>query len=250
MLSSMASIIGNPGQTSYAAGNSYQDALAKSLSSQGHNVVALNVPMMNDAGIVATKPKLMEYLLSIGWSHMSTEELIIAMDYYCRPLSENKGMTAEQAQVVPRLWLPKYSAEEGAVQPAWQHEPRFSHMVLHGMNSGGDTSAKQGSGRGSAAALLSAAKSLQEAEKVVLDALLEKLTKILSVDIAELDPSRPMHSYGVDSLVAVELQAWMTKEIGFEVSVFEIVGGQRIEQLAAEAAKGARFFQANLSGET
>ncbi|TVY91443.1 Reducing polyketide synthase [Lachnellula willkommii] len=241
MFSSMASIIGNPGQTNYAAGNSYQDALARCLSSQGHNVVALNVPMMSDAGMVATKPALMEYLFSIGWSHMSTEELIAALDYYCHPLSENKDMTAEQAQVVPRLWLPKYSAAEGADQPTWQREPRFNHMVLHGTNSGGDTSAKQGSGKGSTAALLSAAKSTQEAEQIVLDALMEKLTKVLSVDMAELDPSRPMNAYGVDSLVAVELRTWMTKEIGSDVSVFEITGGQRIQQLAAKAAGTSRF---------
>ena len=244
MLSSMASIIGNPGQSNYAAGNSYQDALARRLSSQGHNVVALNVPMMSDAGMVATKPKLMEYLYSIGWSHMSADELITALDYYCRPPGENKDMTADQAQVVPRLWLPRYSAAEGAVQPAWQHEPRFKHMVLHGMKSGSDASgAKQGSGSGSVAALLSAVKSLQEAEKVVLDALLEKLTKVLSVDMAELDPLRPMHSYGVDSLVAVELRAWMAKEVGSDVSVFEMIGDQRIGQLAVKAAGTSWYVQ-------
>ncbi|KAJ8129093.1 hypothetical protein O1611_g4539 [Lasiodiplodia mahajangana] len=66
MLSSMATTIGNPGQANYAAGNSYQGALARQLSSQGHNVVALDVPMMSDAGMVATKPALMEYFFSIG----------------------------------------------------------------------------------------------------------------------------------------------------------------------------------------
>ncbi len=245
MLSSMVSTIGNPGQANYAAGNSYQDALARKLASQGHNVVAFNVPMMNDAGMVATKPLLMGHLFSIGWSHMSSEELIAALDYHCRPLGDNREkLTAEQAQVVPRLWLPRYSAAEGAVQPAWQHEPRFNQMILRDLDTGGDASAaKQGSGKGSAASLLSAAKSPQEAEKIVLDALLEKLTKILSVDMAELDPSRPMHGYGVDSLVAVELRTWMAKEIGSDVSVFEMISGQRIGQLAAKAAGTSRFVK-------
>jgi aryl carrier-like protein len=237
MLSSMASIIGNPGQTNYTAGNSYQDVFARYLASQGHNAVALNVPMMNDAGMVATKPLLMEYLFSIGWSHMSAEELIAAMDYYCYP---KKDLKPEHAQVVPRLWLPKYSAAEGALQPTWQHEPRFNHMVLHGYT---DASAKQGSGKGSTAALIASAKALQEAEQVVLEALLEKLSKVLSVDLAELDPARPMHAYGVDSLVAVELRTWMTKEVGSDVSVFEMIGGQRIGQLAAKAAGTSRFLQ-------
>ncbi|KAI1150680.1 polyketide synthase [Nemania diffusa] len=242
MLSSMATTIGNPGQTNYAAGNSYQGAFARQLASQGHNVVALDVPMMSDAGMVATKPALMEYFFSIGWSHMTTEELIAVLDYHCRPLSRDEGVSAERAVVVPRLWLPRYSAAEGALQPAWQHEPRFNHMVIH--NGAGDGAlAKKGSGKGSTAALLSAAKSQQEAEQIVLEALLNKLTKVLSVDIADLDPARPMHAYGVDSLVAVELRTWITKEIGSDVSVFEMTSGQRIGQLAATAAGISRFLQ-------
>lgn len=245
----MATTIGNPGQANYAAGHSYQGALARQLSSQGHNVVALDVPMMSDAGMVATKPALMEYFFSIGWSHMTTEELIAVIDYRCRPLDKDEKMTAERAVVVPRLWLwlPRYSAAEGALQPTWQHEPRFNHMVMH-RSSGEDSNSslsKKGSGKGSTAALLSAAKSAQEAEQTVLAALLEKLTKVLSVDLAELDPARPMHAYGVDSLVAVELRTWITKEIGSDVSVFEMTSGQRIGQLAATAAEISRFVNKN-----
>ncbi|TGJ80361.1 hypothetical protein E0Z10_g8409 [Xylaria hypoxylon] len=242
MLSSMATTIGNPGQANYAAGNSYQGALARQLSSEGHNVVALDVPMMSDAGMVATKPALMEYFFSIGWSHMTTEELIAVIDYHCRPLAKDESMSAERAVVVPRLWLPRYSAAEGALQPAWQQEPRFNHMVMHNL-SGDGSHVKKGSGKGSTAAFLSAAKSPEEAERIVLDALLEKLTKVLSVDIAELDPARPMHAYGVDSLVAVELRTWITKEIGSDVSVFEMTSGQRIGQLAATAAGISRFVK-------
>ncbi|KAI3326206.1 polyketide synthase [Xylariaceae sp. AK1471] len=242
MLSSMVTTIGNPGQANYAAGNAYQGAFARQLSSQGHNVVAFNVPLMSDAGVVATKPALMEYFFSIGWSHMLTEELIAALDYHCCSLDKNKAISPEHADIVPRLWLPRYSAAEGALQPAWQHEPRFNHMIMHN-GSGDGSTVKKGSGKGSTAALLSAATSPQEAEEIVLEALLEKLTKVLSVDIAELDPARPMHAYGVDSLVAVELRTWMTKEIGSDVSVFEMTSGQRIGQLASSAAGTSRFVQ-------
>lgn len=197
---------------------------------------------MSDAGMVATKPALMEYFFSIGWSHMTTEELIAAIDYHCRPLDKGETMNADHAVVVPRLWLPKYSAAEGALQPAWQHEPRFNHMVMHN-GSGNASLTKQGSGKGSTAALLSAANSPQEAEKIVLDALLGKLTKVLSVDIADLDPAQPMHAYGVDSLVAVELRTWIAKEIGSDMSVFEMTSGQRIGQLAVAAAGMSRFRQ-------
>lgn len=57
----------------------------------------------------------------------------------------------------------------------------------------------------------------QEAERVVLDALLGTLAKVLSVDVADLDRAQPMHAYGVDSLVAVELRAWMAQEIESDI---------------------------------
>lgn len=241
MLSSIVSFTGMNGQTNYSAGNSYQSAMARHLSSQGHNVVALNAPVLDDAGMVAERPALRTYLLSVGWTFMSSQELLYALDYYCHPGTK---LSAEEAQLVPRLWLPKYSANEGAEQPAWQHDPMYNHLVLqgNGADGGNGSSGKQGSSKRSTADLIAGATSLEEAEQTVLNALLEQLTRTLSYDLADLVPSRPLNAYGVDSLAAVELRVWMTKEIGADISVFEMTSGQRIGQLAAKAAATSRFL--------
>lgn len=241
MLSSLTSVTGNQGQANYSAGNSFQDAFAKFLSAQGHNVAALDAPVLTDAGMVAARPHLRTYLLSIGWASMSVEELINALDYYCRPNSQSAEEKVKEAQVVPRLWLPKYSADEGAEQPTWQTEPMYNHLVLQGAGNGGSLPGKQGSSKRSVGELIAAAETLEDAEQIVLDALLAQLSKILSYELADLDPSRPLNAYGVDSLVAVELRVWMTKEIGADISVFEITSGQRIKQLAGKAAATSRF---------
>ncbi|KAH9430658.1 hypothetical protein MCOR02_007994 [Pyricularia oryzae] len=237
MLSSLTAVTGNVGQSNYSAGNAWQDALARKLSSQGHNAVALNAPVMSDAGMVAVRPALREYLLSIGWAHMSTAELIRALDYHCRP---EEPRAAAESQVVPMLWLPRYSADEGAEQPGWQHEPMFNHLVLRG---GGPSGlGRQGSGKRTTADLLAAAETVEAAHEIVLDALLEQLSKMLQRDVSDLDPARPMSVFGVDSLVAVELRVWMNKQVGADVSVFDMTSGQRISQLAAKAAAASRFL--------
>ncbi|KAJ3949835.1 uncharacterized protein N0V96_000967 [Colletotrichum fioriniae] len=241
MLSSLTSVTGNNGQANYSAGNSYQDAMARFLSSQGHNVAALDAPVLTDAGMVAARPMLREYLLSIGWASMSVEDLINALDYHCRPRSKSTEFKVQDAQVIPRLWLPRYSADDGAEQPTWQHEPMYNHLVLHGAHSGGSLSGKQSSAKRSVGDLLAAAESLEDAEQAVLDALLGQLAKILSYELADLDSSRPLNTYGVDSLVAVELRVWMAKEVGADISVFEITSGQSIRQLAGKAASTSRF---------
>ncbi|KAI0153233.1 KR domain-containing protein [Xylariaceae sp. FL1272] len=156
MLSSMISTIGNTGQANYGAGNSFQDAYARHLASRGHNAVIINVPMMSDAGIIATKPGLGEYFISIGWPHMMTDELITSMDYYCRPLARIGEVTVEGAQVVPRMWLPRYTKAEGAIKLPWEYDPMFSQMVLHGEQAGQATGAKTSSNNTTASSLASA----------------------------------------------------------------------------------------------
>jgi len=236
MLSSIVSLIGNNGQTNYGAGNAYQDAMARYLSSQGHNVVALNAPVLSDAGLVAVRPALLEYMLSIGFACMSLGELINALDYYCRPSSQ------EEAQIIPRLWLPKYSANEGAEQASWQHEPIYRNLVLRGAQGGSGLFGKGSSGKHSTPELIAATESLEAAQQLVLDALMKYLAKMLSYELTDLDSAQSMNEYGVDSLVAVELRVWMTKEIGADVSVFELTSGQSIEKLAAKAAASSRFL--------
>ncbi|TLD11441.1 hypothetical protein PspLS_11937 [Pyricularia sp. CBS 133598] len=238
MLSSLTGIIGNNGQSNYSAGNAWQDAFARQLSSQGHNVVALNAPVISDAGMVAERPALKEYLLSIGWAHMSTAELIRALDYHCRPV---ESRTAKESQVIPMLWLPKYSADEGAEQPGWQHEPMFNHLNLQDGHSNASAPGKQNCGKRTIADLIAGADTVEDAEKIVLDALLEQLSKILQREVTDLDPARPMSVFGVDSLVAVELRVWINKQVGADVSVFDMTSGQRISQLAAKAAATSRF---------
>ena len=42
----------------------------------------------------------------------------------------------------------------------------------------------------------------------------------------DVDTGKPLYAYGVDSLLAVELRNWFGKEIGAEVAIFDIMGGQ------------------------
>ena len=45
---------------------------------------------------------------------------------------------------------------------------------------------------------------------IITDALVAKTAEILRIPTSEIDPSRPMYSYGVDSLVALEVRNWIT----------------------------------------
>lgn len=44
---------------------------------------------------------------------------------------------------------------------------------------------------------------------IMLDALVSKVCRTLSIEPVDLDPERPLHSYGIDSLMEVELGSWV-----------------------------------------
>ncbi|KAL0937175.1 polyketide synthase [Colletotrichum truncatum] len=234
LLSSTIGITGGPEQANYAAGGTFQDAFARHLASQGVNAVSIDLPIIQGVGYVAEKPELFEYLRSSGWTYISEAELQAVLDYHCRPASAPTDIS--RAQVIPRLWLPQETAAEGYQTQLWGADPLFNHLEF-GQKDTEATSATETTTVVNHKALLAGASSSQEAEKVVLDALLLKLARMLSIEVSNLDTAKPLHTYGIDSLTAVELRSWLIKELGAEVSLFDITNNSSISRLAGTAAQ-------------
>jgi hypothetical protein len=241
LLSSTMGIVGNKEQSNYAAGNTFKDALARYRLSQGLPAVALNLPAIEDVGFVADKPELLESMRAAGNGSMPVDEVLAVLDYHCGLIASN-SLPAEKGQVILRPGLPHELAAQGIDQPAWMRDPLFSHLNqletaantnLNNSNAGKKEGAKTA---------IAAAKSLAEAENIVLEALLQKLSRVLSVDASNLDPVKPLHAYGVDSLVAVDVRSWLLKDLGSEVSVFDMTSQPSIRHLARTATAKNRYL--------
>jgi hypothetical protein len=48
---------------------------------------------------------------------------------------------------------------------------------------------------------------------IITDALVQKTAEILQMPLSEVDSDRPMYRHGVDSLVALEVGNWITREL-------------------------------------
>lgn len=239
-LSSTVGVTGSPEQANYAAGGTFQDAFARYLVSQGVNAVSIDLPIIQGVGYVAEKPELWDFLRSSGWSYITEDELHAVLDYHCRPATA--PLQLEKAQVVPRLWLPQQTAAEGYQTQSWSEDPLFSHLHL-GKADADATGKTETHKAANHKALLSTAASLEEAGSVVLDALLLKLARMLSIEVENLDTGKPLYAYGIDSLTAVELRSWLIKELGAEVSLFDITNNSSISQLAETATKKSSLRQ-------
>lgn len=89
---------------------------------------------------------------------------------------------------------------------------------------------------------------LPSAVQTITDALVARLAKLMMVPASDIDAGRPMSSYGVDSLVAVEVRNWIAKEMLVEVSVFDLLANTPISMLAASLAGRCKLLE-GLSSE-
>ncbi|KAK7750376.1 hypothetical protein SLS62_007675 [Diatrype stigma] len=108
---------------------------------------------------------------------------------------------------------------------------RLSHLVL-GLELVGDDRSR-GVTRGTSAENYDTGGGLKEHDENLL-------SKILSLAPDSVDLLQPLYTYGVDSLIAVELRNWFQKVLKVDVAVFEILGGAAATTLGRAVAEKLR----------
>ena len=103
-----------------------------------------------------------------------------------------------------------------------------------------------GGGNSTSASLtqrLEKAASFEEARSLVLDALAVKISNVLMRSLEDVSFSLPMASYGLDSLVAVEIRNWIARELDVKVSMFDLISGNSLEVLAVLVVMKSRVVR-------
>lgn len=226
MLSSISGIFGNQGQANYDMGNTFQDALARHAAAQGRRAYAIDIGVLLGVGYVAENKIYIDLLRRTGFDSITEDDLLASMDVLCDYRLPPPSVF--HSQIVHGIAKPDDVRKKGWLEPRWTVEPYFGH--LHQISrwssegSGSEDQVQYG-------ALVAAAQSSHEAEAVVGSAIKKKLSKALALPEEDIDEAKPLHKYGVDSLVAVELSTWFKKEIRSEVGVLDIMNSTSIHGL-------------------
>ncbi|KAH7398510.1 hypothetical protein BKA66DRAFT_605570 [Pyrenochaeta sp. MPI-SDFR-AT-0127] len=236
LLSSIAGVLGNAGQANYAAGNTYMDGLARYRVAQGERAVSLDLGAMLGHGVLAEDDVLRERLFKGGLlSGVSPALMFGLLDYYCDP---DRGLLTQEASQVCIGVAPPSKLRNKVLDDPSNHInlPFYSHVVNSGKGSQAEGGAESVSAKNKAEFL--AAESITKAGDVVSRALVGRLmgSHSRSIDMSEVDFSRPLHDFGVDSLMAIELRAWFAKEFAASVPIFEILSEGSLETLGVSVA--------------
>ena len=248
MLSSAAGIIGSTGQANYAAGNTYQDALARYRARAGEKAVALDLGWMTEVGIIAENDAIAKGKeAAADMAGISEAEFHALLDRYCDPTRAASSTSAVlNAQTMVGLVTPAQFRAKGIEPPDWIKTPMFARLGQLQLD--GDSTSPGASTDESVTDFLAgfvSAASQADASEVVMAGLAYKLGKAIAVAPSDVDTTKPLHAYGVDSLLAVELRNWFAKVFKADIAVFDIMGKGNIAAIAAAVAEKSTLRSAD-----
>ncbi|KAJ5486451.1 hypothetical protein N7530_000751 [Penicillium desertorum] len=237
MLSSVAGIFGNRGQSNYAAGNTFQDALAAYRVSKGMQAASINLGSVSNVGWVAENRSSMRTHTATLFELLREEEVHATVDFLIRDRQDG-GNASARSQLVLGLPTAEMCRQNGVPLPMYLNYSMFTHFRNTVTVKSSEVSQQKSV---SVAALLSAADGFEGAVVVVSDGIVERLASLLAIPCSELDAQR-FGFGGIDSLVAMEFRAWIVKELKAEVSLLDIMGAENIRALSEKIAGRSRLI--------
>ncbi|MCX4984424.1 non-ribosomal peptide synthetase/type I polyketide synthase [Streptomyces sp. NBC_00572] len=195
LFSSVAGVLGNPGQANYAAGNVFLDALAARRRDAGLPATSLAW------GLWAERTGLTGHLddgtLSTrGIAPLSTEQGLELLD---------RALADDRAMLVPARLDPaalRTDALNGTMSPV------LRSLVRVPQRRPGESGLRRRLGR----------MSEEEGSRLLLDLVRTQLAAVIGSDSSDgIDPDQPFKSFGVDSLLAVQLRNRLNSATGLRL---------------------------------
>lgn len=231
LLSSAVGTTGNASQAAYAAASTFQDAFASYRTNLGLPAISLDLGMITNVGYVAENHSVQQGLEKLGFEGVNEVELMAMLkSAIMTPLR-----TSNPAYTISGLG--SYKEGDLHLRPALA-DPRFSHFRRMGeyLSQPRSTSSPTKSVTESFHTLLRGTSSLTEATHLIYDAIIGKLADLLMVPREDIRLEKSMGDYGMDSLVAVQMRAWVMAVMEVQVGILEVVSGGSIKEFAGVVA--------------
>lgn len=223
MLSSTSGIVGNKGQSNYAAANTFLDAFAGYRHGLGLPANTVDLGLIEDIGYAAEQgTELNARFDKRIWTPINEGMLRKILTYSILQQHPTAPLSASTStETITGIGFPLPVEGTGV-----EGDPRFSYLFSSRAGATGGLETSDGSDSvdkairafrlmhqtGADAAALS---------KAGLEVISGQFVKTLRLE-AEPEPARPLTAYGLDSLSAVELRNWIRMKLGSELTTLDI----------------------------
>ncbi|PSN61563.1 KR-domain-containing protein [Corynespora cassiicola Philippines] len=226
LLSSINGILGACFQANYATPNTFLDAFAHIHYDQ--RIVSIDMGWY--AGTLASNNFLKGRFDALGCLYQVPDDQLLGLvDYYCNPERE---LRKESCHKMLGVALPSYARAYG------KSHLELLRRLLWRVMSPLDISPNllepiEASQRKTPplSSLIASMESDTEAAELICNGTTQKLAIQLGIEEGIINKEKPVHVAGVDSLMAVELRTWFKKEVGINMSVFEIMRNKSLQGL-------------------
>ncbi|KAL7953011.1 putative polyketide synthase [Trichoderma compactum] len=232
LLNRTSSVVGGPEQSTTDAIGAFRDSFAQSQARLGFPVKAITVGTLHKDNPANGD----EDMLPPSDVRPQTMEEVLAVINYAMQNPVAKGQIICGAS---------HFAPDPSSPATQRPDARFSHIwsrTAPRASKGGEDDAFD------VQAALRNSSSGDAAIEAVFTGLKQKLARLLAVATTEIQPDRAVSTYGVDSLVAVELRNWITGHLGGHVQMLELMSSLSIMQLSEVIAKRSRLVPASVFG--
>ena len=243
MLSSVAGVAGHMSQANYAAGNTFQDALARHRTIRGQPAITIDLGAVRSVGYVADREasgdeRLRARVENVGFGSVDIEAVLRLVE---GAISDPLRASPDNSQIIVGPNFYAFASES-----AMRNDKRFGTLRIANSQRGELKANGAASNKSSMVALVKAISSpsttLIEATALLVDAIAAKIAEIFNIPLLDIDVDLPLSVYGVDSLVAVELRNWLSTGLKAKISVFEILQSASLSDFGELVASKSEYM--------
>ena len=218
LFSSATTFIGNPGQGAYVAANGFMEGLARQRRRLGLPALAVAWGAIGDVGVLARNKAVMETLAGrVGVTPMEARK---CLDLMAEAL-EGQGSDPDEA-VIAIAAMHWGKARE---RLSTMRSPSYDAL-------GSDQQAEAGTVATINIVALMKSQDIDSVRKVVADAIVEDIARILRLPKDDISRVRQLSEIGLDSLMGVELGASLQERFALDAPPTGISSGLTLNELA------------------
>ncbi|KAL8671106.1 MAG: hypothetical protein Q9168_004388 [Polycauliona sp. 1 TL-2023] len=257
LFSSLSGLGGQPGQSNYAAGNTFLDAFVQYRHSLGLPASVLDIGIMEDVGFVSNNASLLESLKSSSMHLLQEQDLLdsiqLMIERSSPPLRSPPGPPPSTSTTSPSTLTRAYvnpsqvaigvrSSNAANSRSIWKRDIRMAVCRNLETGTGGTGTGTGDSDTGRLKQFLSDSRlnpgllDVSESTTLLAEETGTTLAAFMMRGDEQLDLHVSMAALGVDSLVSIELRNWFRSKVGVDLTVLEVVNCGSLMALAEHAA--------------